>query len=58
MMRTTKGLNDGEYEVFGDVPPQSAQVSFRIAHALTRGMGWGSCEPPESADEGISVKPP
>ncbi|TDA40658.1 MAG: hypothetical protein DSO07_08655, partial [Thermoproteota archaeon] len=23
-----------------------------LAHALTRGMGWGSCEPPEPADEG------
>jgi len=30
---------------------------INIAHALTRGMGWGSCEPPEPADEGIGVKP-
>jgi len=28
-----------------------------LAHALTRGMGWGSCEPPEPADEGKGVKP-
>ncbi|RSN67746.1 hypothetical protein D9Q81_08115 [Candidatus Korarchaeum cryptofilum] len=28
-----------------------------LAHALTRGMGWGSCEPPEPADEGTGVKP-
>jgi IS605 OrfB family transposase len=30
---------------------------INIAHALTRGMGWGSCEPPEPANEGIGVKP-
>jgi len=30
---------------------------INIAHALTRGMGWGSCEPPEPADEGTGVKP-
>jgi len=28
-----------------------------IAHALTRGMGWGSCGPPEPADEVGGVKP-
>jgi IS605 OrfB family transposase len=28
-----------------------------IAHALTRGMGWGSREPPEPADEAGGVKP-
>jgi hypothetical protein len=30
---------------------------LNIAHALTRGMGWGSCEPPEPADEVGGVKP-
>jgi putative transposase len=30
---------------------------INIAHALTRGMGWGSCELPEPADEGKGVKP-
>jgi transposase len=28
-----------------------------IAHALTRGMGWGSREPPEPADEAGDAKP-
>jgi IS605 OrfB family transposase len=28
-----------------------------IAHALTRGMGWGSREPPEPADEAGGAKP-
>jgi len=28
-----------------------------LAHALTRDMGWGSCEPPEPADEGKGAKP-
>jgi IS605 OrfB family transposase len=28
-----------------------------IAHALMRGMGWGSREPPEPADEEIGAKP-
>ncbi len=26
-------------------------AAINIAHALTRGMGWGSCEPPELPDE-------
>jgi len=30
---------------------------INIAHALMRGMGWGSSEPPEPADEEIGVKP-
>jgi transposase len=30
---------------------------INVAHALTRGMGWGSCEPPGPADEGKGVKP-
>jgi len=29
----------------------------KIAHALTRGMGWGSCEPPKPANEEIGVNP-
>ncbi|MCQ4153417.1 MAG: hypothetical protein NOM71_04055 [Archaeoglobi archaeon] len=38
---------------------REAQIcDMNIAHALTRGMGWGSCEPPEPADEGKGVKPP
>jgi len=28
-----------------------------LAHALMRGMGWGSCEPPEPADEGKGFTP-
>ncbi|NHW23918.1 MAG: hypothetical protein HA489_06695 [Archaeoglobales archaeon] len=37
---------------------KEAQIcDMNIAHALTRGMGWGSCEPPEPADEGKGVKP-
>jgi len=27
-------------------------AAINIAHALMRGMGWGSCEPPEPANEG------
>jgi len=30
--------------------------AINIAHALTRGMGWGSCEPPELPDEASAVK--
>jgi len=30
---------------------------INIAHALTRGMGWGSCEPPKPACEELGVKP-
>ena len=26
-------------------------AAINIAHTLTRGMGWGSCEPPELPDE-------
>ncbi|MEG9193717.1 MAG: hypothetical protein V6S10_00090 [Candidatus Methanoglobus sp.] len=38
---------------------KEAQIcDMNIAHALTRGMGWGSCEPPEPADEGRGVKHP
>jgi len=32
-------------------------AAINIAHALTRGMGWGSCEPPEPANEGIGEEP-
>jgi len=28
-----------------------------LARRLMRSAGWGSCEPPEPADEGIGVKP-
>jgi len=34
-----------------------ALSKLSIAHALTRGMGWGSSEPPEPADEPEGVKP-
>ena len=30
---------------------------INIAHALKRGMGWGSREPPEPANEEIGAKP-
>jgi len=30
--------------------------AINIAHALKRGMGWGSCEPPELPDEALAVK--
>jgi hypothetical protein len=28
-----------------------------IAHRLMRSMGWGSCEPPEPANEELGVNP-
>jgi hypothetical protein len=34
-----------------------AQECRGIAHTLTRGMGWGSCEPPKPANEEIGVNP-
>ena len=30
--------------------------AINIAHALTRGVGWGSCEPPELPHEAFAVK--
>jgi putative transposase len=30
---------------------------INIAHRVMSSMGWGSCEPPEPADEGIGAKP-
>ena len=30
---------------------------MNIARRLMRSAGWGSCEPPEPADEGRGVKP-
>jgi len=35
----------------GLVYNRDLNAAINIAHALTRGMGWGSCEPPEPADE-------
>jgi len=32
-------------------------ASINIAHALMRGMGWGSSEPFEPADEAGGAKP-
>jgi len=34
-----------------------ALSKLSIAHALMRGMGWGSRDTPEPADEEIGVKP-
>jgi hypothetical protein len=34
---------------------QACCPSRKIAHALTKGMGWGSCEPPKPANEEIGV---
>jgi len=41
----------------GLVYNRDLNACINIAHALTRGMGWGSCEPPKPADDGIGVKP-
>jgi len=35
----------------GLVYNRDLNATINIAHALTRGMGWGSCEPPELPDE-------
>jgi len=35
----------------GLVYNRDLNAATNIAHALTRGMGWGSCEPPELPDE-------
>jgi len=42
----------------GLVYNRDLNACINIAHALTRGMGWRSCEPLKPADEGIGVKPP
>jgi hypothetical protein len=39
------------------LPMQKGCACVNIAHALTRGMGWGSREPPEPAYEETGVKP-
>jgi transposase, IS605 OrfB family, central region len=36
----------------GLVYNRDLNACINIAHALTRGMGWGSCESPKPADEG------
>jgi len=36
--------------------PDTQVRTCEIAHALTRGIGWRSCGPPEPADEGKGVK--
>jgi len=41
----------------GLVYNRDLNACINIAHALTRGMGWGSSEPPEPANDGIGVKP-
>jgi len=41
----------------GLVYNRDLNACINIARALTRGMGWGSSEPPKPADEGIGVKP-
>ena len=42
----------------GLIYDRDLNACINIAHALTRGMGWGSCRPPEPADEAGGVKPP
>ncbi|NHW22802.1 MAG: hypothetical protein HA489_00880 [Archaeoglobales archaeon] len=38
---------------------KEAQIcDMNIARRLMRSAGWGSCEPPEPADEGRGVKHP
>ncbi len=39
-----------------DDVPFGKERAANIAHALTRGMGWGSCEPPELPHEALAVK--
>jgi hypothetical protein len=34
-----------------------AQECINIAHTLTKGIGWGSYEPPKPANEEIGVNP-
>jgi hypothetical protein len=41
----------------GLIYDRDLNACINIAHALTRGMGWGSCGPPEPADEAGGVKP-
>ena len=36
--------------------PFGGRAGQCLAHALTRGMGWGSCEPPELPHEALAVK--
>jgi len=54
-----ESLNSSALKRSWDVPLQrEVQIcGMSIAHVLTRGMGWGRCEPPEPADEGKGVKP-
>ena len=40
----------------GLVYNRDLNATINIAHALTRGMGWGSCEPPELPHEASAVK--
>jgi len=40
----------------GMVYNRDLNAAVNIAHVLMRGMGWGSCEQPEPASEGSSVK--
>uniref|UniRef100_A0A7J3SME7 Uncharacterized protein n=1 Tax=Fervidicoccus fontis TaxID=683846 RepID=A0A7J3SME7_9CREN len=39
------------------LPHRDLNASINIAHALMRGMGRGSSEPPEPANEAGGVKP-
>jgi hypothetical protein len=33
------------------------EIEEEIAHALMRGMGWGSCGPPKPANDELGVNP-
>jgi len=39
------------------LPHRDLNASINIAHALMRGIGWGSSESPEPADEAGGEKP-
>ena len=41
----------------GLIYDRDLNACINIAHALMRSAGWGSCGPPEPADEGKGVKP-
>ena len=55
-----QGRRVGKFKYFsllkiGMFPMTQGGRDGQIAHAL-RGMGWGSCEPPELPDEALAVK--
>jgi hypothetical protein len=46
-----------EMPEMGLIYNRDLNACINIAYALTRGVGWGRCESPKPADEGIGVKP-